>query len=381
MLTPDELAALDGDGVTGGLPNRAYTSEEFLAAEREALFTTTWTCVGHACRVPEPGDLRPVDLLGVPLVLVRGTAGDVAVFHNVCRHRGNQLVWEACSVGDDVSCPYHGWTYGLDGALLATPHVGGWGTHRVDGLDRADHGLRRVRSAVWLDLVFVDLSGTAPPFDEHIAPLQARVDALASPAEFARLRPAATHGSATIEFAGNWKLCAENNLEAYHLPWVHPGLNSVSRLRDHEHLEPDVAFAGQRTTDYDHTLVTDRLLPAFDGWPDRIAEYPTLYPNVFLGLQRDHFWTRILEPVSAGTTRDHLQVYYLGEAADDDGFDEARAQRLTAWLEVFEEDVGVVAGLQRGRSSPSFDGGLFTPVMDEPSRHFSRWVAARLASG
>ena len=229
-----------------------------------------------------------------------------------------------------------------------------------------------------MDLVFVNLSGDAPPFDAFIAPLQERINRFASPEQFARLKPAADHGTYTIDFAGNWKLCVENNLESYHLPWVHPDLNAVSKLEDHYHFYGGDLFAGQGSREYDHNKTNLRDLPIFSGWPEKVAEYPTLFPNVFIGLQCDHFWIRIVQPLSAGRALDHLQIYYLDEAADSSDFEAARAHRLKVWAKVFNEDIGVVEGMQRGRKSRAFSGGVFSAVMDEPSHYFARWAANRL---
>ena len=380
-LSRETLDAINvEDGIAAGLPNCAYTSEEFFRIEQTQLFARTWTCIGNACSVPDPGRLKPIGFLGEPLVMLRNLHGEIKVFHNVCSHRGNELVWEACQVKKSIQCPYHGWAYDLDGKLLATPNVGGSGVHKVDGLDKRRHGLSEVRSAVWMDLVFVNLAENAPDFDTHIAPLQQRVDRLISPEQAAALKPAASHGRYTIDFAGNWKLCVENNLESYHLPMVHPDLNAVSRLEDHYHFYGDDLFAGQGTRKYDHGQTNLRAFPIFDGWPKMEAEYPSLYPNVFLGLQADHYWTRYVQPLSAGRSLDHLQIYYLGEAADSDEFDAAREHRLEVWARVFKEDIGVVEGMQRGRRSSAFDGGVFTPIMDKPSQHFAKWVAARLTA-
>ena len=118
----------------------------------------------------------------------------------------------------------------------------------------------------------------------------------------------------------------------------------------------------------------------FREWQDKIAEYPTLYPNVFLGLQADHYWTRIVQPLSAGRSLDHLQIYYLGDAADNPELDAARAHRLDVWAQVFNEDIGVVEGMQRGRQSSAFNGGIFTPIMDKPSHHFAKWVAESIGT-
>ncbi len=389
-------AILASGGCTTGLPNLAYTSDEFFQWEKENLFVNTWTCVGSVCDVPEAGCLKPVDFLGAPLVMVRDANHDhgqaVKVFHNVCSHRGNQLVWSECKVNKLISCPYHSWTYDLAGNLQATPHVGGTGKHDIEGLDKSAHGLRQARCAVWMGLVFVNLSETAPEFSDFIAPLQKRVEGLLAPGEFTSgeltpsefatrqfdaLRPASSHDKLTIEFNGNWKLCLENNLESYHLPWVHPGLNAVSKLEDHYHFYGD-EYAGQGSVKYDYSKIQKKVFPLIAGWREQIAEYPTLYPNVFLGLHCDHFWTRIIEPIAPNVTRDHLQLYYLGDAAADEEYAEARKRRMQAWAEVFYEDVGVVEGMQRGRQSPAFTGGVFTPLMDEPSHHFAKWVAGQL---
>ncbi len=382
MNTKLSKATLDAinneDGCATGLPNQAYTSEEFFRLEQQQLFAKTWTCIGNGCSVPEPGDLQPVGFLGQPLVMLRNKQGDIRVFHNVCSHRGNELVWDACQVKNTIQCPYHGWAYGLDGRLLATPNVGGSGVHNIDDLDKNKHGLRAARSALWMDLVFVNLSEDAPDFESFIAPLQQRIDKLVAPEQFAALKPAATHGTYTIDFVGNWKLCVENNLESYHLPTIHPDLNAVSKLEDHYHFYGGDLFAGQGTLKYDHEKTNLDAFPVFDGWSDMVAEYPTLYPNVFLGLQADHYWTRFVQPVSAERSLDHLQIYYLGDAADNPDFDSARAHRLEVWVKVFNEDIGVVEGMQRGRQSSAFSGGVFTPIMDKPSHHFAKWVAKQL---
>ena len=230
-----------------------------------------------------------------------------------------------------------------------------------------------------MDLVFVNLSGTAPSFGEFIAPLQQRIETLASPREFKKLEPAATHGSLTICFNGNWKLDVENNLESYHLPWVHPELNSISRIEDHYCFFGGDVFAGQGSKAYEHVQPNKPSFPTFDGWPAKVSEYPTLFPNVFFGFHCDHYWTRIVEPVAKDKTLDHFQLYYLGNAAVSERYEGARKGRFEAWVKVFNEDVGVIEGMQRGRESSAFKGGIYSPIMDEPSHYFAKWIASRAA--
>ena len=381
-LPPDLVAHIHRPTLdAAGLPNEAYTSERFLALERDRLFATTWTCIGHACTIPSPGDIRPIEFLGQPLLMARDEAGQVRVFHNVCSHRGNQLVREPGRMPGRIRCPYHAWTYGLDGALLGTPHVGGPGRHENEGFERRRHGLRALRTGLWLDLVFVNSSGDAAPFAQHIAPLEERVFALAERSQYARMRPAATHGRFELEFDGNWKLVVENNLESYHLPFVHPDLNARSRLEDHYHFYGGDLFAGQGSSLYRPSAGNSAAaFDRFGGWPEGVSEYPTLFPNVFIGVHCDHVWTLVLFPLSPQRTREYWQVYYVGETADDPAQDGARETTLEGWRDIFLEDQGVVEGMQRGRSSPAFRGGVFSGVMDEPTHHFHKWVAKRLAA-
>ena len=363
-----------------GLPNELYTSDELFTRERDEVFGSTWACIGRGSDAPAAGDVYPVSLMGLPLVLVRGGDGELRVFHNVCSHRGNRLVAEPCRVTGAIRCPYHSWTYELDGRLKGTPHLGGVGRHDVEGFARDRHGLKPVRCREWLDLVFVDLSGEAPEFGAHVAPLVERWRPFVSPADLDRLVPGRSHATLSMELAANWKLAVENFCESYHLPWVHPGLNKRSRLEDHYHILGDDLFAGQGSTVYDPDYLDGERFPCFDGWTkDRVtcAEYVALFPNVWFGLHVDHVYTVILYPIAKDRTVESFQFYYLGDAAGE-RFANRRATSLEAWHQVFAEDIGVVEGMQIGRSSPAFEGGVFSPVMDEPTHHFHRWVARRM---
>ena len=137
-----------------GLPNEAYTSEAFAACERDGVLARTWTCIGAGAQVPEPGDIRPLSLQGLPLILLRDQAGEIRVFHNVCSHRGMELVSAPCRSRGAIRCPYHSWAYALDGSLKATPLIGGPGTKHCEGFDKAAHGLKPVRAASsWSDSI------------------------------------------------------------------------------------------------------------------------------------------------------------------------------------------------------------------------------------
>ncbi len=364
-----------------GMPNAAYTSAEFFSAERDVLFANSWACVGFASDIPERGYAQPLSLMGLPLVALRDRKGVLRVFHNVCSHRGHKLVNEPCKTQGMVRCPYHSWTYGLDGSLRGTPHIAGTGEHELDGFDKSAHGLKPLRSAQWMDMIFVNLSGDAPEFAEHIAPLAARWAQFWGDDGLDQLRRVNMGGSLQVEVGANWKLAVENYLESYHLPWVHPALNSYSRLEDHYNITLDDRFAGQGSTAYLLADVAGTSLPRFPAWPqDRLkhAEYIAVYPNVLLGVQVDHAFAMIVEPVAPDHSVEHLQLYYVGDESCGDEYAAARTATLESWRTVFSEDISAVEGMQAGRSSPGFGGGVFSPVMDAPTHHFHQWTAEQL---
>jgi choline monooxygenase len=278
-LRADVLVAIDRPiSEATGLPNQAYTDPEFFAFERDQLWADTWVCVGFASETPHKGDARPLALMGLPLMVLRDQQDQIRVFHNVCSHRGHPLINQPCQLKGAIRCPYHSWMYALDGQLRGTPHIGGVNIHDVEGFERSRHGLREVRSAVWLDLIFVNLSADAPPLEQHLAELSDRWQQFCGPEGFAQLRPAATYGTLQLEARANWKLLIENNNESYHLPWVHPGLNSYSRLEDHYPIFGN-DFAGQGTYVYDLTGTSGIELQGFSQWPQerlKHAEYASL---------------------------------------------------------------------------------------------------------
>ncbi|NKC10858.1 MAG: Rieske 2Fe-2S domain-containing protein [Gammaproteobacteria bacterium] len=379
---PLDLSAIHVDiSRSRGLPAELYVSEAWAREERDRLLARHWTAVMHASRVA-PRSAQPVELMGLPLLVARDDGGELRVFHNVCRHRGHKLVAAECRIEGVIRCPYHSWTYALDGTLRGTPHIGGPGVHEADGFHKSSYGLKAVRTVEWLGVVFVNLSGDAPPFDECVAPLKARWEAFVGTGGFDQLSVAATHPHMQLEVQANWKLAVENYCESYHLPWIHPGLNSYSKLEDHYHIMEGAVGAGQGTLAFDFASREGISLPQFVAWPGdkhSVAEYVALYPNVLLGLQMDHVFTIILQPLSHDRTMEWVELLYVGDGASDPACTFARERTLEGWREVFAEDVDAVEGMQAGRASSAFDGGVFSPVMDNPTHHFHRWVAARMS--
>ena len=375
------LAALASDPRhPTGLPAALYTDEAMLALERGTVLASGWTALAFGADAPEPGDLFPVALAGLPLVLVRGRDGELRVFHNVCRHRGMKLVAAPARAGRVIRCPYHAWCYGLDGRLRATPHVGGPGIHECDGFDPGEFGLVPVRSAVWHDTVFVNLDGGAPPLHEALAPLRERWSAFED-------APLVTEDGFGFGFdlATNWKLTIENFLESYHLPTIHPGLNRFSRLKDHYNIAGPGGFAGQGSTACRPPMdEAGRRLPTLEGLPDEWlerAEYVAVFPNVMFGFHRDHLFAVIATPVAPGRTTERARIYGYGPDALSDALKPLRETTAEVWRAIFAEDAIPVEGMQAGRHSPAFDGGALTPVMDAPTRHYHAWLATALTAG
>ena len=356
-----------------GLPNEHYTDSRMHETECRALFHEGWAGLAVAADVPDPGDAIPIQFLDMPLLLIRDRTGQVRVFQNICRHRGMILVEKPRNIAGVIRCPYHSWCYSTEGQLVSTPHVGGPGQNTAPGIDRGSLGLVEVRSHTWRDIVWINLSGSASPFVQANARLIAR---------WAEFDQAMYHGGAESRFAltaaCNWKLAVENYCESYHLPWVHPGLNSYSCLEDHYHIEAPGFFSGQGTRVYRQLVAQNgKSFPDFTGlsgkW-SKAAEYIALYPNVLLGVHRDHAYAIILLPQGQKNTLEVVHIYY----AKRDISEALRRRNAEQWKGVFEEDIFVVEGMQRGRNAPGFDGGRFSPAMDGPTHLFHDWVAQRL---
>lgn len=361
-----------------GLPNAAYVESGIFKFEREAVLGGTWAAVAHGGDLPSPRSAKPVDFMGVPLLLVRDREGNLRVFHNVCSHRGMQLVREEGRLANVLRCPYHSWSYDFQGNLVGTPLIGGPGRNTCDGFDKSQHGLKAVSFAIWMDIVFVNLSGSAPPFGEFIAPLESRWTHYLGSAGCAGFETGTTDSRFELEVACNWKLAVENYCEAYHLPWVHPGLNSYSPLDRHYNISGQEGMAGQGSEQYNSPSPPETEMPTVAGWPrDQLgqAEYIALFPNVLLGVQADHFFSLIISPLAPDRSLEKVQIALVGDAASKDSYADGRSAILESWKTVFREDVLAVEGLQAGRRSPGFGGGVLTPVQDAPTHDFHRWVA------
>ncbi len=360
-----------------GLPNEHYVSEAVYQEEKHEILFKNWTGLDVANSIPEAGDAKPIDFMGMPLLIVRDRDGSIGVFQNTCRHRGMILVSEPTKIRGVIACPYHGWCYGTKGDLRATPHVGGMGENTHESIKNDELGLFTVRSHVWNDIIFINVSGDAPEFDVYANDLLER---------WKEFDQAIFHGgeksSFTMEVKTNWKLAVENYSEAYHLPFIHPALNTISRIEDHYNIDDGEGYCGQGTTVYQQLKAEDgTTLPEYKNlsskW-DTGAEYVTLFPNVLLGIHRDHFFTMILQPISVGVTLEHTHIYYPSDPKESPDNAQIFQRNAEQWKEVFSEDIMVVEGMQTSRHGEFYDGGKFSPIHDTATHQFHQWIANTL---
>ena len=363
LLGAENLTAFESAGpVACGLPGAAYTSQAFFALENERIFADSWVFVGFAHELPRAGDVRPVTAAGQPVLLARDAERRIHAFHNVCRHRNLKLVATPCNVGRAIRCPYHSWTYGLDGALHVAPYFGGREPRAAPaGFDRARHGLTPVRSATWHDWIFVNPSGAAPSFADFVAPLQRRLDGVDL---------TAMHHLATIdlgEIGANWKLLMENFIEPYHVQFVH-ATTTEQPLADHYTVnEPGCLGCA---VDVSGTAVRADTLSAD-------SRYLTLFPNFAFGLYLpDQVGVHLDVPLAPDRTRQRRAIYSLGP----EPVSAERAEQLARlWRDVHLEDREMCERLQQGRlSGVAAAGGVLSPVWEDSVRSFQELVVERL---
>ncbi|MFY9549728.1 MAG: aromatic ring-hydroxylating dioxygenase subunit alpha [Thermoanaerobaculia bacterium] len=335
------------------LPGEYYTSEAIFAAEEERIFARRWLCAGRSDAVAEPGDYRLFDVGRESLILVRGRDGAARAFFNVCRHRGTRLCEEpAGRFAGAIQCPYHAWTYGLDGVLLSAPHMAD-----VPWFAKADYPLVSASVAEWEGFLFVNLAREARSLDEALHPLLGR---------FApwRLPTLKTARSIDYDVAANWKLIYQNYSECYHCPPVHPALAKLSHYRSGaNNLRDGAVLGGYMTiTQKGGSLTTSGRMC---GVPlGEISEeerqrvyYYSVFPGLFLTIQPDFAMATRLTPVSVGRTRVVCDFLFAPESLAEPGFDPVDG--IDIWDVTNRQDWHVCELAQRGVSSRAYHPGLY----------------------
>src|SRR5438046_8724568 len=198
------------------LPQQYFVSDEIFRQEQEQLFSKQWILVGHQSQIVRNGDYFVAEVNRESLIVTIDQKSQVRGFYNVCRHRGTRLKEDACGHASTIQCPYHAWTYRMDGRLIGAPHM-----DEVPGFDKADYSLRSVNLALWEGFIFINLDENAMPLGEWFAPLNGK---------FSHWNMSILQPAKRIEYdvQANWKLMFENYSECYHCPDVHPQLQKVS---------------------------------------------------------------------------------------------------------------------------------------------------------
>lgn len=381
-ILTDEV--LDGLGkqtqFARGLPNAAFTTDAFLGLENKFLFSRSWVFAGRVGEVPKPGDVKPVEISGCSLFMVRGTDGEIRVFQNVCPHRGARLVTESLQGTSALTCPYHAWSYELDGRLKGRPHYHGPDQHdRGDNLDahRNDQVcLFSVRNTVWHDWVFVNLDGQGPSFEEYIDPIESHFEGW----DLSQFRYA--HHD-TFEFQCNWKLAVENFCDTYHVFKIHAALDEAYVPSDRSTAHPAGVhmLISNTLAGPGRGLTLDREGPELPYVPnlddELLAAQPAvnLFPNVTIAISPGNLEFVMFEPVGPNRCIMHLWFYFIGDACDADEHKTAREMVYAEWAHINAEDEGVCRRMQEGRGCDAYDGGRLAPYWDAGTAHFHAQIA------
>jgi phenylpropionate dioxygenase-like ring-hydroxylating dioxygenase large terminal subunit len=338
--------------VTQSLPAWIYRDPGFFAREREAVFRSAWQVICHVNDIPKPGDYHTLDFLDEKFVTLRGEDGRVASFHNVCRHRASRLADGASgNCGHRLVCPYHAWSYGLDGALKSVPPWQGFADLDFDRL-----GLVPLDQEIWKGFVFVRLASGLPSVAEMMAPYEDEI----APHGFETLVP---QGRVTLRPRGvNWKNVADNFADGLHIPVAHPGLTRLFAGSYRLEAKPWVDKMEGTITERPSSNWTERfyqsLLPLFDHLPEerrRLWSYYKLWPNVAFDVYPDQVDFMQFVPVSPTETLIREIAYVRPDARR-----EVRAARYLNWRinrQVNEEDAALIARVQAGMMSSSYMRG------------------------
>ena len=389
-LTGEELASIRAPidrALT--LPARAFTSRAFFDLEVERIFHRRWMALAFEGTLPSPGDMRPIELFGRPLALVRGDDGTLRAFHNICPYDGCLAVREEQRGAREIEVYYHGWRYDLRGRLLAAPYWDGTPTGDPAGLEGRGADLVEIRSECRLGLLFVDLGGQAGSLDEHLEPLYRLLDEYdlegAVPVEDDDVL---ARTGRTVD--ANWKSYIENaaiNIlhegfthEAYRrspdVPRARDGRKTFFTVRDRSLL----AF-GFRMSDVPNTYASGGNTPHIGrSGPPSKGYFVTLYPNIAMPIRVNMFRLGVCIPEAP----DRSRILQCGNfhpdspaSADFAAYHRGLAERYD---KVYDEDRIAIEAVQRARASPVWQQHFYAPFWDELHYGLNNLVADDLAS-
>lgn len=349
------------------LPRAVYTDPEIFALEGRVLFGRRWLCVGREEDLPEAGSYLTHEIGRERILVLRGDDGALRAFFNVCRHRGARLVEAPCGrLRGAIGCPYHAWTYGLDGRLLRAPRA-------AAGFRAEDYPLAQARFEVRWGFLFVNLDPAAPGL----------ADALADLPDLGRYRLAELRRARTIEYtvAANWKVVAENYSECYHCPIVHPQLHRVSDITS-GFAQAGASFNGGPmalrpgfTTMSMSGTTPFEALPGLAADDRRLVHYYLVYPNLMLGLHPQYVLVHRAWPLAPDSTRVVCEWLFRPEAMAAPAFDPA--DMVEFWDLTNRQDWVLCERVQRGAASAGYLPGPYHPA--ELCVHaFDRWYAGTI---
>jgi len=357
---PLDPAALDRAllpfGESTMLPAAAYTDPAVLSWERRHFFAGTWACLGRLDELSVDASGRPLSQRAVMvgdvsvLLTVPAAGGQVRAFANTCRHRGHELLPDGKTADTRaITCPYHSWSYGLDGAVIAAPEFSD-----VQTFDRQDYPLVSLPLQIWHGWVFVNATGRGSSFAEHIGLL----DDLVTPYAPQNLIRLARH---SYEIAANWKIATENYHECYHCPLIHPELCQVSPPTSGENYDLPGAWVGGSMELAPHA-VTMSLSGASDGKPipgvdPREVIYLGLFPNLLISLHPDYMMTHRFVALAPDRTWIECAWYFASPDINP-------AYAVDFWDLTNRQDWAACESVQRGLASPHFSPGPLAPSED-----------------
>ena len=337
------------------LPQQYYTSPEIFAGEIESIFARRWLCVGRADQIARAGDYFLAELFGESLIVVRGNDDVIRAHYNVCRHRGTRMCEEKSgTLAGSIMCPYHAWTYGLDGALMAARNM-----QTVDGFDKTLYPLHQAAVHVWEGFIFLCLSERPEPFDRVYSQLLGRWKQW----DIGALRAAKR---IDYDLACNWKLIFLNYSECYHCPLIHPALDRLSPsdsgrndLQEGDFQGGFMTFrenrAGGSMTLSGHT--TRAPLPGLDRDEIERVYYYTIFPTMLLSLHPDYVMVHYVTPVSHARTLVTCEFLFDKAAMAAPDFDPSDAVEF--WDMTNRQDWHVCELSQSGIRSRAYTPGPY----------------------
>ena len=348
---------------TRTLAGRYYTAPDVLAEEQEKIFARRWICVGRTESLAANRDFMVASVGGESIIVLRDQAGTLSAFYNVCRHRGTRLC-EASrgQFSETIQCPYHAWTYGLDGRLLGAPHMG-----EVEGFDKKDYPLHRVALDTWEGFIFLNLSEDPPRLADALAPLRGRFD---------RFHVASLRTVRRIEYdvRANWKLILQNYNECLHCPTIHPELTTKLPYTSGANDLVEGPFLGgymEIKAPHESATISGRLcaLPLGDGvlgdGGGNRAFYYSLFPTMMLSLHPDYAVYYMVRPVSASESRVVCEWMVHPDAPSAAGYNIADAEEF--WDRTNRQDWHICEQSQAGVSSRVYRPGPYSPRESIPA--------------